>query len=306
MNAKRKGKIKRNIWLYLLLLPSFILLIVFCYGPMYGIIIAFKDYNPIQGIWGSPWAAQSGLKHFIRFVNSYKFWDLIRNTLVISVYSLVVCAIAPVILALFVNEIHNKRYKRVVQTISYSPYFISTVIIVGMLFCFLNSDRGFLNKFFQLFNGGEPIYFFSDESYFKHIYVWSTVWQTVGWSSIIYVGCLSSVDRCLHEAAVIDGAGRMRRIWNIDLPAILPIFTVQLILSVGNIMSVGFEKAFLLQTDANLSSSEIIATYVYKVSLQQKQYSFGTAVGLFNALINLILLFFVNTVSKKTGQESLW
>ena len=175
-----------------------------------------------------------------------------------------------------------------------------------MLFGFLNVDRGFINKLIQLFNGGEPVYFLSDPKYFVHIYVWSGVWQTVGWASIIYMGALSSVDPALHEAACIEGAGRLRRIWHINLPAIIPLFTVQLILSVGNIMSVGFEKAYLLQTDANLQSSEIIATYVYKISLQRKQYSFGTAVGLFNALVNIILLVSVNTVSKKVGQESLW
>ncbi len=304
--AGLKAKFKNSLGLYLLLLPSLILMLVFSYVPMYGIVIAFKDYNSVQGIIGSPWTTDYGFKHFIRFFESYNFWTLIKNTLTISVYSLIVGAICPVVLALFVNEVQNKPYKRFIQTISYSPYFISCVVIVGMLFCFLNVERGFINKFAQLFNGGEPIYFLSDPKYFSHIYVWSGVWQSTGWASIIYLGTLSSVDPCLHEAAQLDGASRMQRLWHINLPAILPVFTIQLILSVGNIMSIGFEKAYLLQTDGNLASSEIIATYVYKISLQRKQYSFGTAVGLFNAIINIILLVTVNWVSKKIGQETLW
>lgn len=303
---KRATKFRNSLGLYALLLPSLVLMILFSYVPMYGIIIAFKDYNSVQGIFGSPWASQFGFKHFIRFVTAYNFWTLIKNTLVISIYSLVVGAICPVILALFVNEIRNKAFKRTVSTVSYSPYFISCVVIVGMIFGFFNADRGFINKIVQLFNGGKPVFFMSDPKYFVHLYVWSGVWQTVGWASIIYLGALSSVDPALHEAACIEGAGRLRRIWHINLPAIIPLFTVQLILSVGNIMGVGFEKAFLMQTDANLETSEIIATYVYKISLQRKQYSFGTAVGLFNAVVNIILLVSVNGISKKIGQESLW
>lgn len=303
---KRMIQARNSAGLYALLMPSFVLMILFSYVPIYGIVIAFKDYNSIQGIFGSPWASQYGFKHFIRFVTAYNFWSLIRNTLAVSLYSLVVGAICPVALALFVNEIRSKTFKTVVNTVSYSPYFISCVVIVGMLFGFLNVDRGFINKLVQAFNGGKPVYFLSDPKYFVHIYVWSGVWQSVGWASIIYMGALSSVDPALHEAACIEGAGRLRRMWHINLPAIVPLFTVQLILSVGNIMSVGFEKAYLLQTDANLQSSEIIATYVYKISLQRKQYSFGTAVGLFNSLVNILLLVSVNTVSKKVGQESLW
>ena len=272
---------------------------------MYGIIIAFKDYNAVQGIWGSPWTKNFGFSHFIRFVTAYNFTSLIKNTLVLSLYSLVVNAICPVVLALFVNEIQNKAFKRTVQTISYSPYFISCVVMVGMVVSFLNVDRGIVNKVIMSF-GGKGTMFMSDPDWFVHLYVWTGVWQGVGWASIVYLGCLSNVDPCLHEAAVIDGASRMKRLWHINLPAIIPVFTIQLILSVGNIMNVGFEKAYLMQTDANLSASEIIATYAYKISLLKKQYSFGTAVGLFNAAINIILLFIVNFVSKKVGQESLW
>ena len=272
---------------------------------MYGIIIAFKDYNAVQGIWSSPWTKNFGFAHFIRFVTAYNFTSLIKNTLVLSLYSLVVNAICPVVLALFVNEIQNKAFKRTVQTISYSPYFISCVVMVGMVVSFLNVDRGIVNKVITSF-GGKGTMFMSDPDWFDHLYVWTGVWQGVGWASIVYLRCLSNVDPCLHEAAVIDGASRMKRLWHINLPAIIPVFTIQLILSVGNIMNVGFEKAYLMQTDANLSASEIIATYAYKISLLKKQYSFGTAVGLFNAAINIILLFIVNFVSKKVGQESLW
>lgn len=301
----KKAEIKRSLSLYALMTPSLILLILFSYLPMYGIIIAFKDYNAVQGIWGSPWTKNFGFSHFIRFVTAYNFASLIRNTLILSLYSLVVNAICPVVLALFVNEIQNKAFKRTVQTISYSPYFISCVVMVGMVVSFLNVDRGIVNKVITSF-GGKGTMFMSDPDWFVHLYVWTGVWQGVGWASIVYLGCLSNVDPCLHEAAVIDGASRMKRLWHINLPAIIPVFTIQLILSVGNIMNVGFEKAYLMQTDANLSASEIIATYAYKISLLKKQYSFGTAVGLFNAAINIILLFIVNFVSKKVGQESLW
>lgn len=301
----KKAEIKRSLSLYALMTPSLILLILFSYLPMYGIIIAFKDYNAVQGIWGSPWTKNFGFSHFIRFVTAYNFTSLIKNTLVLSLYSLVVNAICPVALALFVNEIQNKAFKRTVQTISYSPYFISCVVMVGMVVSFLNVDRGIVNKVITSF-GGKGTMFMSDPDWFVHLYVWTGVWQGVGWASIVYLGCLSNVDPCLHEAAVIDGASRMKRLWHINLPAIIPVFTIQLILSVGNIMNVGFEKAYLMQTDANLSASEIIATYAYKISLLKKQYSFGTAVGLFNAAINIILLFIVNFVSKKVGQESLW
>lgn len=301
----KKAEIKRSLSLYALMTPSLILLILFSYLPMYGIIIAFKDYNAVQGIWGSPWTKNFGFSHFIRFVTAYNFASLIKNTLVLSLYSLVVNAICPVVLALFVNEIQNKAFKRTVQTISYSPYFISCVVMVGMVVSFLNVDRGIVNKVITSF-GGKGTMFMSDPDWFVHLYVWTGVWQGVGWASIVYLGCLSNVDPCLHEAAVIDGASRMKRLWHINLPAIIPVFTIQLILSVGNIMNVGFEKAYLMQTDANLSASEIIATYAYKISLLKKQYSFGTAVGLFNAAINIILLFIVNFVSKKVGQESLW
>lgn len=305
MKIKSKDAIRRSLSLYALMAPSLILLILFSYLPMYGIIIAFKDYNAVQGIWGSPWTKQFGFSHFIRFVTAYNFTTLIKNTLALSLYSLIVNAVCPVILALFVNEIQNKAFKRTVQTISYSPYFISCVVMVGMVVSFLNVDRGIANKVITAL-GGKATMFMSDPKWFVHLYVWTGVWQGVGWASIVYLGCLSNVDPCLHEAAVIDGATRIKRVWYINLPAIIPVFTIQLILSVGNIMNVGFEKAYLMQTDANLSASEIIATYAYKISLLKKQYSFGTAVGLFNAAINIVLLVIVNFVSKKVGQESLW
>lgn len=298
-------KLKRSAWLYVLLLPSFLLLAIFSYGPMYGILIAFKDYNSVQGIWGSPWTSNYGFGNFLRFIQDYNFLTLIKNTLTLSVYQLVVNAICPVILALFVNEIQNKGFKRAVQTISYSPFFISCVVMVGMIVCFLNVDRGIVNKIISVF-GGTPTMFMSDPNWFPHLYVWTGVWQGVGWASIVYLGCLANVDPCLHEAAVIDGASRLQRLWHINLPAIIPIFTIQLILSVGNILNVGFEKVYLMQKDSNLATSEIIATYTYKISLLKKQYSFGTAVGLFNAAVNIILLTSVNFISKKVGQESLW
>ena len=308
---KRKSIVKekksKDITLYLLLVPGVIYLLLFCYAPLYGLIIAFKDYNSYAGILGSPWTQQSGFAHFIRFVTAPNFWQLIRNTLVISLYSLAVSFPLTIILALFINEIFSEKFKRVVQTISYAPYFISTVVVVGMLFTFFNVDSGVINSIIKE-AGGTPIHFMTEAKYFSSLYVFSGLWQSIGWSSIIYVATLSGVSPELHEAAVLDGAGRVQRIWHINLPSIKPVIMITLILNIGNIMSIGFEKVYLMQTAGNLETSEILSTFVYRVTLASKnpQYSFGTAAGLFNSVINIILLCIANVVAKKCGQESLW
>lgn len=302
--VKQKGLLKRILkcWqLYVLLIPTLIYFIVFCYGPMYGVQLAFKDYNAMLGITGSPWV---GLDHFKRFFESYQFRQLLTNTLSISLYQLIVSFPIPIILALALNQVKNERFKKVVQTVTYAPHFISIVVLVGMLNIFFSTRGGIVNEVIQLF-GGDPVLFLGNEQYFRHMYVWSGVWQSMGWSAIIYLAALSGVSPELHEAAVVDGASKLKRIWHIDIPAILPTIIILLILNCGQIMSIGFEKSFLMQNSLNIGVSEIIPTYVYKMGLLNAQYSFSTAVGLFNSAINCTLLYIVNKVSKKAGQSGI-
>lgn len=305
---KNKRKFKKNeISLLLFLLPTVIYVILLHYLPMGGLIISFKDYNPFAGIFKSNWTSNSGFKHFITFINLPNFWQIILNTLAISIYSIVINTISPIILALIINEIRIKWFKKTVQTISYAPYFISVVVVVGMLFSFTDLESGIINTIIK-FLGGKPTNLLESAALFSTIYVVSGLWQGLGWWSIIYVGTLSTVDQELHEAAVIDGAGRLRRIWHINLPAIMPIAIIMLILSIGNMLTVGFEKIYLMQTSGNITSSEVISTYVYRVSLMAKipQYSYATAIGLFNSIVSLILLVSANKISRKVGETSLW
>jgi len=299
---KTKHRLSRSWDLYLLLIPALAFLFLFAYGPMYGVLIAFKDYSVVQGIWGSPWA---GLKYFERFVTSYNFWSLLRNTLTISFYSLVAGFPLPIILALLVNKLRFTRFKNAFQTMSYAPYFISTVVLVGMLRIFFMPDTGLVNHFIAAL-GGPNYDFFGSASAFKHLYVWSDVWKNTGWGSIIYIAALSGIDPSLYESASCDGASQWKMLLHIDLPSIMPTIIILLILNVGNLMSVGYEKAFLMQTPLNTGASEIISTYVYKVGLQDAQYSFSTAVNVFNSVINCILLFTVNRVARSVSDTSLW
>lgn len=298
------GYFKRNWTLYLLLLPTSVYLIIFCYVPIAGAVIAFKDYNSYLGLWSSPWV---GFDHFAHFISLPNFWNILGNTLAISVYSIVLNTILPVVLALFVNEIRWSWAKKTVQVVSYAPYFISTVVVVGMLFSFSALDSGIFNKIATAF-GGQQGNMMESEAWFSTIYVVSGLWQGLGWWSIVYFGALSSVDRDLHEAAVLDGAGRLRRIWHINVPAILPMMIIMLIMSIGNMLNVGFEKVYLMQTSGNLPASEIISTYVYRVSMNQTppQYAYATAIGLFNSVINIILLAAANFISKRVSSTSLW
>lgn len=297
-------KMKKSRQLYLLLLPSLIYLGVMCYAPMYGIVIAFFDYIPAVGLQGSKFI---GLDNFARFFDSYYFGMLIKNTLGISLYSLVVNTIVPIILALLINEVKNAKFKKAVQTISYAPYFVSVVVVVGMCYSFLDPDTGVINSIIEMF-GGESITFMGENTWFKTVYVLSGLWQGAGWWAIIYIATLSGVDPSLHEAASIDGAGRLQRIWHINIPALVPTIVTLFIMSVGSIMSVGFEKVYLMQNQMNIQSSDIIATYAYRVGLGSatKDFGFATAVGLFNTVVNLVLLISANYVSKKTTEESLW
>lgn len=300
---KLTKEIKKHWQLFLLVIPALIYLIIFCYIPIAGIVIAFKEYDPVLGIFGSP---TIGFQKFEMFFDSYYFWTTIKNTLLISVGSLIVNSIFPVILALLINEVPNAKFKKFVQTVSYAPYFISLVVLVGMFNMFLNSE-GLMNDMITSLFNVDPVDFLGDPKYFRWIYIFTGLWQGIGWWSIIYVGALSNVDISLHEAATMDGASRLQRIININLPAIKPTFIIMLIMSFGSLMSVGFEKVYLMQNPANLEVSEIIATYSYKVSfLTVKDFSFGTAVGLFNTVVNLILLVTANYVSNKVNGEGLF
>lgn len=299
---KRLSKIRKNWDLYLLVLPVLIYFIVFKYIPMYGAQIAFKDFIAVEGIFGSPWV---GFDHFQHFFNSFYFWRLIGNTLLIGVYELAVGFPIPIILALLINEVRNKKYKHFVQTVTYAPHFLSVVVIVGMLFLFLSPQTGIVNRLIVFF-GGEPISFMTEPEWFKTIYVFSGIWQNMGWSSIIYLAALSGVDPQLHEAAEIDGASRLQRIWHINLPSIKPAIIIMFILQCGNIFGVGFEKVFLMQNNLNLSASDVISTHVYRTGILGSQYDYAAAIGLFESVVNFIVLLIVNYAARKANKISLW
>ena len=301
LGARIARQLKQNWVLYLMMIPVLAYFIVYCYTPMYGVTLAFKKWNAKLGIMGSPWV---GLKHFKRFFSSYNFKLLLGNTLGISLYSIVVSFPLPIVLALLLHYLDIKWLKKTVQMISYAPHFLSTVIIASILILFCQSD-GFFNIIGGWF-GAEPENLLGKPEYFKHIYVWSDVWASVGWGAIIYIAALSGVDQQMHEAAIVDGANKIQRMLKIDLPSIIPTIVMLLILKMGGVMGVGFEKAFLLQNDLNLRSSQIIATYVYELGLIKTDYAFSTAVGLFNNVINVILVVSANTFSKKVLKESLW
>lgn len=288
--------------LYLLALPAVAYLFIFHYIPMYGVTIALKHYNPLEGILGSPWA---GFQHFERFFNLYQFWPLIKNTIGLSLYQLIVGFPVPILLALLLNQTRNKRFKSFVQTVTYAPHFISIVVLVGMVTLFLSPRSGFINHLIVAF-GGEAILFMGEPAYFKTIYVLSGIWQNMGWSSIIYLAALASISPELYEAAKVDGASKWKQILHIDIPGIMPTAIILLILNVGQLLNVGFHKVYLMQNPLTEASQEIISTYIYKVGLIQAQYSFSTAVGLFNALINIVLLFGVNYFARRVSNSSLW
>lgn len=303
-------RMKRSKWrqflkdyqYYLLLLPAVIWYAIFAYGPMYGVQIAFKRFSGAKSIMESPWV---GLRHFRNFFGSYYFRELIKNTLNISVYSLIVNAPIPILVSLMLNEIRSKRYKKIVQTVVYAPHFISTVVLVGIVIIMLSPSSGVINTFRKML-GFESVYYMIQPSAFSHIYVWSGVWQNVGWNSVIYLAALSAISPELHEAAMIDGASRLQRIRYLNLPTLMPTFTILLILSVGSIMNVGYEKVLLMQNALNKTTANVISTYVYDRGLIKAEYDFATAVGLFNNVINFILLLTVNAVARKVSDTSLF
>lgn len=295
-------KIMKHWQFYLLVFLPLLYIIIFKYIPMFGVIIAFKEYNVVQGILGSPWA---GLKYFKQLFEVPFFWQYFKNTLEISLYGMAIGFPAPIILALALNEIRNGVFKKSVQMVTYAPYFISTVVIVSILIVNLSPNVGLLSNAFRAL-GMEPIDFMGKAGFFKTIYVFSDVWQFTGYGAIIYIAALSGVNPDLYEAAKVDGASRFQKIIHIDIPSLVPVIVILLILNLGQMMSLGFEKIYLMQNPLNQNTSEVISTYVYKVGLLGANFSFSAAIGLFNSVINFVLLVLVNFISKKISSNSLW
>ncbi len=296
-----KKNIRKTWVLYLFVLPALIYMLLFNYLPMYGVQIAFRDYKATQGIIGSKWV---GFKHFKTFFESYQFGQLIKNTLALSFYSLIAGFPFPVIYALFLTYLDSNRLRRSSQMITYAPHFISTVVYVGMITLFLGREGVVNNLIAKL--GASPVPFMGKGEWFRHIYVWSGILKSTGWNSIMYISVLATVPPELHEAAIVDGANKRQRMLYIDLPTLLPTMIILLILNTGQLLNVGFEKAFLLQNSVNLDYSEIISTYVYKIGILSSQFSYSAAIGLFNNVINFAVILFVNKMAAKYSEISLW
>lgn len=300
-SEKVKKDFKLNKIKYLMVLPVIIYFIIFSYKPMYGVIIAFKDFKPHLGINGSPWV---GLENFRRFFSDPNAWRIIRNTFRLSAWSIIFGFPAPIILALLINEIKNKFFKRTVQTISYIPYFISLVVVASLIRTFTNSD-GIINDFLVHF-GMQRTNLLASKSFFTPIYVISGIWQGVGWSSIIYLAALSGIDQEQYEAARIDGAGRFRQMFHITLPGLKPTIIILFILRMGSLLSVGFEKILLLYSPTTYEVADVISTYVYRMGILNADYSYSTAIGLFNTLVNVTMLLITNKIAEKTSNSGLF
>ena len=308
-NSRKTGGFMHNLkryWqLYVFLLLPVVYIIIFAYGPMAGLQIAFKEFDASKGIFGSPWI---GMNYFTKFIHSYQFGRIIRNTFVVSLYSLIARFPVPIVLAICINVMRNKFCKKATQMIVYMPHFISVVVLVGMINQFFNPYVGLYGNLYKIINGTNAPDIMTNPSSFLHMYVWSGIWQNMGWDSIIYIAALSSVSPDLHEAAQVDGASRFRRVLSIDIPSIMPTVVILLILNIGQLMNLGFEKIFLMQNDVNLRLSEVISTYVYKegISSSGGNYSYATAIGLFNSLINFVLVVSVNKLAQKYNGSGLW
>lgn len=295
--------IRQNWTLYLFILPALLYIIVFCYFPIYGLQIAFKNYSLSKGFAGSAWV---GLKWFNKFFNTPRFWSILSNTLSLSIYNLAVSFPLPIILALALNSIRNERFKKLSQTITYMPHFISTVVLVGMMSSFFSPTSGFINTLLGHMGFSGNTHFMGIPAYFDDMYVWSGVWQQIGWNSIIYLAALSSVDMALHEAAMLDGASKLQRVLHVDIPCIAPTIIILLVMRVGQILNVGYEKVYLMQNSLNLTKAEVISTYVYKVGIQDRMYSYSSAIGLFNNAVSFIMLISVNKLARRLSGSSLW
>jgi len=305
INPIWKKRLKNSWEFYIFLIIPLLYLVLFIYIPMVGVQIAFRRFNPIRGIWGSEWV---GLRNFIKFFQSYQFGRILPNTIRLSLYSLIAGFPIPIIFALLLNILKNGKIKKIIQTVTYMPHFISIVVLVGMINRICSPVNGLYAHIINLFNL-KNVDLLAQPGIFPHLYVWSGIWQNFGWSSIIYLAALAGVNSELHEAAEIDGANRFQRVIYIDFPAILPTATILLILGCGSIMSVGFEKVYLMQNDLNLRTSEVITTYVYKIGLGSgglSDFSYATAIGLFNSVINLMMIGMVNLIARRFGDTSLW
>jgi putative aldouronate transport system permease protein len=306
--AKRRRlwpAVKLHRFYYYLILPGMLYFLIFDYIPMFGIIISFKDISPFEGVSAIFTGEWVGFKHFIRFWNSYYFWNVMRNTLVISGYKLFFGFPASILLALLLNELRYVMFKRIVQTISYLPHFISTVVVAGLAMMILSTDGGMINAIIVQF-GGEPIHFLGDPAYFRSVLVISHVWQSIGWGSILYLAAMTGIDPGLYEAAKMDGASRLRQAWHITLPGITQVIAIMLILSIGGLLNAGFEKVLLLYSPAVYEVSDIIDTYVYREGLTKLDYSFATAVGLFKNVLAMFLILGANYIAKKMNQTGIW
>lgn len=301
--GKRLRHSLRNDWqLYILALPAVVYLLIFCYAPMYGLQIAFKDFTPSKGFAGSEWI---GLKHFKTLFSSYQFWPMMRNTIFLSIYDLAAGFFPPVILALLLHNTTSRKFKSVVQTVTYAPHFISIVVLVSMMKLMLSPRAGVINTLIAIL-GGDKVDFMGNAAAFPHIYVLSNIWQSIGWSSIIYLAALSGASQELYEAAKVDGANKFQRMIHVDIPCIAPTAIIMLILASGRIMNASTQKVLLMQNPMNLSMSEVIGTYVYKSGMLDMQYGYSTAAGLFQSVVNVILLVTVNKIAGKVSDSSLW
>ncbi len=299
-------RLRKDLWkyksIYLMVIPVLLYYIIFCYKPMYGAVIAFQDYSVADGIMGSPWV---GMKHFKDFVMEPDFWRLIKNTLAISIYGLIFGFPAPIIFALLLNEIRQKKFKRLVQTASYLPHFISIVVICGMISNFVSRD-GFISILFARITGREPVAMLSNKVYYLPIYIISNIWQGMGWDAIIYIAALAGVDASLYEAASIDGAGKWKQLLHVTLPSIIPTIIIMFILRIGSVLNVGYEKTLLLYNPLIYERADIISTYTYRLAFSGQQWSYTTAIGLFNSVINFMLVVIVNKICDKVNGTSLW
>ena len=294
----------RDRWLYLIMILPCLYYLLFHYYPMYGVTLAFKQYKPKLGIIGSPWASQHGMKYILQVVQDPYFWTVFKNTIVLNVVNLAITFPAPIILALLLNEVASNRYKRVVQTVTYLPHFLSTVVVVGMMNSMFSSS-GIVNELLGKIGLG-PYAFLNDAQYFRPMYIGSNIWQNIGWDSIIFLAALSGLDQALYEAARIDGAGRWKQTIHITIPGILPTIVIMLILAMGKIMNVSYQKILLMMTGSNQSVSDVISTYVYRRGITKADFSYATAVGLFQSLVSLVFVTATNWISRKTTETSLW
>lgn len=297
--------LKKDRYLYVMIIPVIAYFIIFKYIPMYGVTIAFKDFHPLKGILGSPWTSDFGLKHFNAFFGSYYFVRILGNTVLLSVYKLLWAFPVPILFAILLNELKNGYFKRIVQTVSYLPHFISTIIVVGIMIILLSPNNGIINQVIGYF-GHEPIHFLAESRWFRTIFISSGIWQEFGWSSIIYIATISSIDPQQYEAGIIDGASRFQRIIYITIPGMLPTISILLVLAISSLMGIEFEKVFAMQTPATYEVSDVISTYVYRQGIRNSSYSYATAVDLFNSVINFGLLIGSNLINKRLTDSSLF